>query len=117
MEEWLGKWHGMFTKLLLWSRHDLFDTILLMDSDHLVLRNIDNLLRVCGDDLCAANERTQFRTWDLEVNAAFAKRKMERKKKSTQYSTGCSYRKCITEVCLDARFEIVLTRLALFSSS
>lgn len=52
--------------ILLWARKDLFDTVLFMDADHLVLRNVDNLFEVCGGDgICAVNDQTQHKTWDL----------------------------------------------------
>lgn len=67
LDEWPGRrWHGKYSVLLLWSRWDLFDVVLFMDADHLVLRNIDNLLTICGDAVCAINDKSHYKTWDLE---------------------------------------------------
>lgn len=56
----------MFSKILLWENTKSFDKLIYLDTDHIVLHNIDNLLRLCSDGICAVNDATQptEKIWD-----------------------------------------------------
>lgn len=56
----------LFCHSLLWRQWGIFDKIIYLDSDHIVLHNIDRLFEICNDDLCAVNDPTQSvrKMWD-----------------------------------------------------
>jgi hypothetical protein len=43
-----NRWFGKFTPLVLWACSRLFDTVVFLDADHLVLRIIDHLVGRCS---------------------------------------------------------------------
>lgn len=61
-----SRWYGKYTTIHLWARKDLFDTVIFMDSDHIVVRNIDHLVNTCASAVCAVNDPTQAngKDWD-----------------------------------------------------
>ena len=52
----VSRWKGMFTKLRLWAPGDALDKMVYLDSDHIVLRNMDHLFHLCNDGVCAVND-------------------------------------------------------------
>ena len=53
-----NRWRGMFTKLLLWDQGRYFDKFIYIDTDHIVLHNLDRLIKLCQDGVCAVNDST-----------------------------------------------------------
>jgi alpha-N-acetylglucosamine transferase len=61
----LERWKGMFSKLLLWAPWGALDKIVYLDTDHVVLHNIDHVVTMCAHSgICAVNDPTQNRMWD-----------------------------------------------------
>lgn len=61
----LERWKGMFSKILLWAPWGALDKIVYLDTDHIVLHNIDHVVTMCAHSgICAVNDPTQNRMWD-----------------------------------------------------
>eukprot|EP00614_Pseudopedinella_elastica_P017686 CAMPEP_0172652164 /NCGR_PEP_ID=MMETSP1068-20121228/243180_1 /TAXON_ID=35684 /ORGANISM="Pseudopedinella elastica, Strain CCMP716" /LENGTH=397 /DNA_ID=CAMNT_0013466571 /DNA_START=470 /DNA_END=1663 /DNA_ORIENTATION=- len=61
-----NRWNGMFTKILLWEQGRNFDKFIYLDTDHMVLHNLDRLIELCQDGVCAVNDSTNpvEKIWD-----------------------------------------------------